>query len=190
ERFEEKWSANFYKYVFFKFHLGLEIVLEIHTQLIAEPRYDHWSFVPFNNHLILAPQDELLYLAYHYAHQHTLLKPKWLHDIFLISKKSPELWTDKIWQRAADKQLYSALLLTAQALKIKYKMSILIPTTIKSLFTNKLLSLDFIENPDRFPIKYYVTKHTVKDSFLKALAYDFRWTYFFIKKRLFKKHQQ
>lgn len=183
ERKEQKWSENSFKYIFYKFHLGLEIVLEVHTQLLADKKNDQWEHVPFKNFRILAPQDELLYLAYHYAHQHTLLKLKWLHDIFLLTKKSPELWNETLWKMAKIKKLHSALLFTAHALNSKYSTQITLPKSFKLSVMRPLMTIEFIENPYHFSVKYYVTKHAVKDSLLKALIYDLRWIYFVIKKR-------
>lgn len=189
ERFEEKWSANDFKFIFYKFHMGLEIVLEVHTQLIADQKRDHWHFIKHKNYKILAPQDEILYLAYHYAHQHTLLKAKWLHDIYLLSIASHGLWNKSLWTRAKDKGIFSALLFTTHALNRKYYLKLSYPYSLKNRIAKPLLNLEFIENPDHFAYKYYVTKHIVKDSLTQAIAYDIQWLYFTIKKRFAKKSQ-
>lgn len=183
ERQEEKWGANNFKFIFFKIHLGLEIVFEVHTQLLADSKRDHWHFIKHKNFRILSPQDEILYLAYHYAHQHTLLKPKWLHDIYLLAITSHGLWNKALWTRAKDKGIFSALLFTTHALNKKYYLKLSYPYSFKNRIAKPLLNLEFIENPDKFAYKYYVTKHIVKDSLIQALLYDVGWLYFTVKKR-------
>ncbi len=186
ERSEEKWEFNHYKTLFVKNSMGLEIIFEVHTQLLSNPSLDVWSTIPQQNYYVLSPIDELVYLAYHYAYQHTLLHSKWLHDIYLLSTHHPECWNKDVWELAKTKQLQSALTATAHALNCKYNLNIPIPYSTKKVFFEKLIDLDFIDHSEKYPGKYYVAKHLVKDSFSAAIRYDLKWLYFNFKKRFLK----
>lgn len=183
ERAEDKWEYNFFKTLFIKYHLGLEIVFEVHTQLLPNPALDQWMTIAHGNSTILEPVDELIYLSYHYAQQHTLLHPKWLHDIYVLSKQSPHLWNSTIWSRAKSKQLQAALLFTALSLNCKYHLHIQTPSSLKKYFIGHLINKEFLDGADKFPKKYYVAKHMTKDSLMSALSYDFKWVIFQLKKR-------
>lgn len=183
---EEKWRENHHKHCFSKTVMGLEVLLEIHTQLLINKKKDQWNFMETPSGFLLVPQDELLYLCYHYARQHTLLNEKWLQDIYrLCLKKS--LWTPELWSNAKQKDISSALIFTAHALNTKHKMRIDIPRGIKSFFASKLIHLDFIEHSEKYPLRYLTIKHLVKNSLAEALLYNGSWIYSFIKQRLKKK---
>lgn len=187
ERVEAKWEFNYFKSLYVKYHLGLEIVFEVHTQLLPNRALDHWQTIPFKNSNILEPVDEILYLAYHYAHQHTLLHPKWLHDIYKLSEQTPELWNSEIWLRAKSKQIHSALLLTALSLNCKYQLNIETPHSAKKYFVGSLINKEFLETAEKHPKKYYVAKHLAKDSLWKAFSYDIKWIVFQFKNRFLNK---
>lgn len=184
ERKEAKWSANDFKYVFVRHNLSLEIVLEVHTQLTASTSSEQWHYITRDNHFILSPQDELLYLSYHYATQHTLLKTKWLHDIFVITKHRPELWNGTLWDRAHQLAVTSSLHFTAQALKLAYMIDPFTPTSPKRWMASLLLNYDFLEDPTSHQWRYLITKHAVKENLWEALRYDLGWLCFAVKQRL------
>lgn len=191
ERQEDKWSATLHKVIFTKYRFDLEITLEVHTQLLANKCVDSWNFIFDNSkHPLLAPMDEILYLSYHYAEQHTLLHPKWLHDIYLLTHKSPFLWTKQLWIQATEKHLCSSLVFTAVALNTKYKMNIEIPKTLKSFLAQFLVTTTFIENPNHYRWKYFLIKHLTKDSLFSALHYDLGWVIFFAQQRIKKNMQR
>lgn len=183
---EEKWHENHHKHCFSKTVLGLDVLLEIHTQLLINKTKDQWNFVETPSGSLLAPQDELLYLCYHYARQHTLLNEKWLQDIYLLCLKQA-LWTPELWSKAKQKDIFSALIFTAYALNTKYKMQIDIPRGIKSFLASKLIHLGFIEQSEKYPLRYLAIKHFVKNSLAEALLYNWGWIYSFIKQGLKKK---
>ncbi len=184
ERVEEKWSENNFKFVFTRFHLGLEIVLEVHTQLTSSTTYSDWQNIPYKNYYLLEPADELLYLAHHYAGQHTLLKSKWLHDLYLLSVEQPQLWNAQLWQKAQKLQVLKSLDFTAQALKVAYDFDVERPPEYGSYLARAVLNLEFLEDPSAHFWRYLAAKHLVKESLWQALTYNVQWVYFAIKQRL------
>lgn len=187
ERLEEKWGANDFKTIFTKTLMSLEIVLEIHTRLTPDLPYHAWHRISHQNFEILSPQDELLYLAFHYAGQHTLLKTKWLQDIYLLSRNRPDMWNPHLWERATDLGVSSSLLFCAKALNVVYGFKAFTPSSARKYIAHSLLSLDFLENPTGHFFRYMLVKHLVKESLLKALTYDIQWFSFAVKQWFYRK---
>jgi hypothetical protein len=183
-RQESSWFANNYKFIFVKKMYSLEVVFEVHTRLLpTEPREHRWETLPTNNGLSLAPIDEILYLSFHYANQHTFLKTFWLRDIFLLSNQT-EVWTSDVWTKAKDLGLFPSLVFTAQALNVEYGLMINIPDSLSKYLSMKLINIEFIQNPHRRLLKYYIVKHFTKKNIFSALYYDVFWLLFKIKNGL------
>lgn len=189
ERHEAKWSANNFKTIFTRHHLSLEIVLEVHTRLSAERPYEAWNLVPYRNFYILSPQDELIYLAFHYAGQHTLLKTKWLHDIHLLSTDNPALWDEDAYRRATSMGMSSSLFFCAKALDVAYGQKVFVPRSLRQFATRLLVNAAFLEDPSRHFFRYMIIKHLVKESLAQALSYDVQWLHFAVKQRFRRKFQ-
>ncbi len=180
EQQEKKWHENSHKTLFTKKRMGLEIVLEVHTQLVPHCADDQWSFTKESECTLLEAQDELIYLSYHYASQHTLMDVKWLKDIYLLTKTSMP-WEESLWLKARKKNLTHSLLITAQALNLKYNTQIEVPKNLRAKITHQLIDMDFLENATNHKLKYFLIKHLVKPSLAAALLFNLRWLIFFVK---------
>lgn len=184
ERMDAKWRADNYKYIFCKNVGSLQVTMELHTQLypLSLPQYRWTTHDSSHGVQTLTLIEEILYLSYHYAYQHTFLKKFWLEDIYRLSNNQ-KIWTTDLWQRAKDMGLLHALSFTAHALNCSYAMNIEIPQSNRKFFIRYLLNQDFIDEASKYRLRYYIIKHLTKKTLADAFIYDIYWFLFRIKKR-------
>ncbi len=183
---QKTWKANHHKKTFTKKTMGLEITLETHNKLFYNQPADF--IVPLSeymNRTQLSPEIELVYLSAHLVHQHSFLKLFWLLDIYRLTVKHPEVWSQKTWDLAHQLRVKTSLHAVAHCMNDLFHLQIETPKQflpIKYFLNWKNLIL---LNENRW--KYLCIKHTAKDTVTETLSYDLKWLYFLMEKNLFTK---
>lgn len=183
---EKKWRANHHKSTFKKFVMGLEITLEMHTQLFYnQPLGFQPPTITYGDMIILSPEMELVYLSAHLVHQHTFLKLFWLMDLHHITRKNPSVWQPWVWQMAQELRVKTSLTAVGFCLKSLLGHAIAVPSRFLPLKYFLKWPTLILLNESR--VKYLCMKHTAKDSLRESLSYDLRWLYFRMETSLFAK---
>lgn len=171
---EDKWFANAHKTTFTNSVGTLDITLEVHTRLLYnEPDSFSWVLQSTAHGTTLSLTDQIIYLSYHLAHQHTFLKLFWLMDIVRLTQHCPALWTKDLFQRAQQLGCYQAVLAVAYVINSFFNLKIDLPSS--DLRFSHRLSWDFLVEPMGNKWRYYTLKHMIKDSLKDSLAYDIGW---------------
>ena len=182
---EPKWLGNRFKFMFRKNVKGMEINIEVHSQLFWHRPID-WRDdarpARIEGFKLLGLEKQLVHLCGHLGFQHTFLKLFWLMDIFrFVNQYKSEIHWQRFWnlsQRyAVFKSSYLSLHLCqtlgaevgtqlAQAPK-KYEFSLWI--------LKKIVDFKFLHNPRKTFVRYIVVKNLIKDSFFQNIVYWFYW---------------
>ncbi len=183
---EIKWRYNQHKYLFKKQHALLDITCEVHTQLIPRQKPYLWSLDEQGR---LLPDEEFLYLCYHWAEQHTCLKLFWLFDLYFYTQKC-HFDPSNLWNKAEQLQMTSSLLAAHWALKNCFHINLLkgVPSVMswRSLWLKKILTPSGLTHIHQRRPTYLLLKHLLKDRLSDHLFYNFGWIFYQLKKRFTK----
>ncbi|MBY0314996.1 MAG: nucleotidyltransferase family protein [Bdellovibrionales bacterium] len=171
---ESKWFANAHKSTFKSIEGLIETTVEVHTQLFYNQAVStQWRFENRSHGSSLVPADQVIYLSYHLAHQHTFLKLFWLMDLVRLTQSHPNVWNEELFLRAKSLGAFQAVMSVAYVLNCFFKSGIhLPPAKIKA---RPCLTWEFLVSPEAYRWRYYTAKHLLKDSFAESLTYDLGW---------------
>jgi hypothetical protein len=189
---DDRWEANEFKFVATKLINGIEVPFEIHQKLLWKSEAE-WQFM--KDHSLefqkLIPEDELIYLCGHLAHQHTFLSLNWLIDIALLVQ-AQQGWDqkriDELLMKCPLSNSLSVCLWACEkyfGLKLPNELKPYLKKDFKNKFIQKLIDQNFLKNPYHYRLKYYLIKHLIKDSLLNSFLYDYLWLKYKIKGELF-----
>lgn len=171
---ESKWFANAHKSTFKSTEGLIETTVEVHTQLFYnQTASTHWSFETRSHGSSLIPADQVIYLSYHLAHQHTFLKLFWLMDLVRLTQSHPDVWKPELFLRAKKLGALQAVMSVAYVLNCFFQSGIQIPPA--RIKARRHLTWDFLVLPEANRWRYYMVKHLLKDSLAESLNYDLGW---------------
>ncbi len=178
---KDSWAANSFKKIYLKTSGALEHVIELHTRLFYQEKgSNQWigqTPSPYPGLFYLGVDDLFVHLCGHLAYQHTFLSLHWFYDIFLLCKKSA-ISPSKVENRAREAQVWRSCQIIALLLNEKMGLSLpkeLLPGKVIIFLTRWLINDDFLINPKKSALRYFLVKHLTKDHFYQALAYDLGW---------------
>ena len=160
----------------------ITFVVELHRDLFYYKKNPPLKLINHSRYLLkkLDVNEELVYLIGHFAYQHNMQKLCWLMDIYFLSLKNHNLFDEfKIRELISYYGLETSYL-AVQILMEKFCLSSPMPrlfkkTQFKLFFIKKLLSVNYQIYNFRSPIRYYLLKILMKDSFFDLLKYVIGW---------------
>lgn len=174
-------SGNNYKFQWSKFREDIEINIELHTKLFFHLKKENWilkssALLPFTK---LSLEDTLIHLCGHLAFQHSFLKLYWLFDIyFYIDKFGDQINWDEVVYKSKNAHLYQSVLMCLWCMEKYFYLSPKIALTFNTAgpkWWQKFLTINFLLNPDKNKIDYFLIKHATKDYLWEAIWYDLIW---------------
>jgi|GEM_PF-5481850 len=219
---EDKWEANEHKESWSAPKEFENLTLEIHfflfpknhsydAQILLQQQINNSCLIyseegfpgtknraRWTNLKVLPPELELLYLIFHYAYQHTLLKIMWLMDIYLFLKKTPGLDLGLFNKLVKQQKLASSVTAVAIALNQVFKERFVLleqlasakklGSRIKNSLLRQILTEDFLTNPKQRQWRYLTMKILVKDTLAEGLLYIAQWSLSKIRKNSLSSH--
>ena len=178
---EKTWEANSFKYHYQRILNGQEQVIELHTRLFfQEERSFSWETTPLENSRIslLTTEDLFIHLCGHIAYQHTFISLHWLYDIYKLLINADINW-NIVQLRARQAHVFKSCQLVLWILQNHFSLVVKTDLFKVSPFLDRLnktlLTKDFLTDPYRKPILYWLIKHLTKDTLKEAITYDLLW---------------
>ena len=166
---QKQWMGNFFKCELTKVLHGIDINIELHSQLFYHSKID-LQFVTSEIGRIkrLAPAYEFAHIIGHCGFQHTFQKMYWLIDIYhYFLEDTVDL--DELEDICRKMKIYHSLELAKYIMNRYFGLNLPVNKVVAEV------DLETILNPNQGSLKYFYIKHRLKDSFLEALKYDFKW---------------
>jgi len=191
--YEPKWLGNRFKFMFYKKTAGMEVCVEVHTQLFWHSHVD-WkeglrpaSIVGFKS---LSLETQLMHLCGHLGFQHTFLKLFWLVDIHkFVERYREQIQWPRFWSRCLQQGLYKSSFLSLEICK---GLGLEISTELSQApqkyplarrLLKRFVTLRFLHNPRKYPIRYFMVKNLIKDSLWLNWKYSWSWLQERLRKR-------
>lgn len=172
-----KFYGNHFKSDWSKSIGDVEINIELHTQLFYHTKYEVWNLVPssITNFQKLSHEDCFIHLCGHLAFQHGFQKLQWLFDIhFFLEKYGDQMDWKLISQKCKNLKLYRSLMMCLWA-NNQYFSNEKDYLSIKKEWWQHFLTKNFLLNPEKNKLNYFLIKHATKDHLLEAFYYDLTW---------------
>lgn len=171
----KKWLGDNFKSEWTKTIYGVEVNIELHTRLFYHVSDLKWSTIPSKivPLRLLCVEDMFLHLIGHCAFQHNFLKLYWLFDIYFFQKENQIDWV-KLIEKAEKMKIKSSTLATIWTLN-KFFATNIDSDYEPSEKIMKIITSDYLINPNQGGRDYYKLKHYLKDSFFESLRYDLFW---------------
>lgn len=180
---DKTFHGNHFKNEWTKVIGEIEINIELHTKLFFHLKHEGWQFenTSFSNITKLKDEDFFIHLCGHLAFQHNFLKLFWLFDIYFYNQKySHQMDWHYIRLKSITNDLYSSVQICLWTIQKYFDAKL--EKNITNLFEinnkkwwKKILTIDFLINPHKKRIHYFLLKHATKDRLASALYYDLTW---------------
>ncbi|MBC7397237.1 MAG: nucleotidyltransferase family protein [Bdellovibrionales bacterium] len=189
---EDDWEPDQFKLNVTKVIQGVEVPFEIHRELLWKCKVDwHWQNDHRTAFQTLVPEDELVYLSGHLAYQHTMLSINWLIDIALLLK-TVERWDARRIEDLLEKiplrnSLSTCLWACESVLQVTIPVNLkpFVRKNVGNKAIHLILTEFFLWTPTKYPVRYYLLKHLLKDSIGNALLYNIIWLKHHLWKKIF-----
>jgi hypothetical protein len=184
-----KFYGNNFKSDWSKLVGEVEVNIELHTNLFYHTQYnENWNFVnsKIKNFKKLLHEDCIIHLCGHLAFQHTFQKLHWLFDIHFYVEKFGDQIDWKLLKIKSEKLKLSRSVNMCLWLNLKYFKSTKYNLSLKKEWWQLILTKDFLLNPEKNKIQYFIIKHATKDRLLDAFYYDLTWFWHYKVSRIWK----
>jgi hypothetical protein len=157
--------------------IGLvEVNIELHTKIYFHiDSYDPKKMdSPYPGFSFLTKEEQLLHLCYHLAFQHNFSKLYWLYDIYFFLSSHRVDW-NLVNQKKRTLKITKSVDLIIHCIR-SFMGNIQAPPSVRKYpILTKLITANFLLEPEQKRFKYLMIKLLIKDDLKDSLKYFFFW---------------
>lgn len=176
---QSKWFANRHRCAYFRaLHPGLVLSIDLHTKLFWNS--DDLARLPLSN------SEHVLYMIFNWGYQDGFIGSYKFDDLELIFKEFNEV--DQLLVLAKAHNLLSvttATLMHFSRILNRPELSVRLSSWRARRILRVLSDSDFLANPKRYKLKYFLTKIWVRESLWEFTRYLAAWVWTYGKAVLF-----